>query len=153
MEVDAQGASGDNGVVPRSAGNMERGNDNQSGTETTTADGDRIRAGGGGQSGRADRSADSLANRHDNDAQCKADYTGRMLVENARRSCFPDSQNGAATDLCRNRDGAESRWPAQCVWPTLYESARRIYLPEGRFRGPETPLAARNSRISGPIES
>src|ERR1041385_6275398 len=68
-----------------------------------------------------------------------------MLVENARRSCFPDSQNGAATDLCRNRGGAESRWPAQCVWPTLYESARRIYLPEGRFRGPETPLAARNS--------
>src|ERR1041385_9581935 len=87
MEVDAQGASGDNGVVPRSAGNMERGNDNQSGTETTTADGDRIRAGGGGQSVRADRSADSLANRHDNDAQCKADYTRRIIgVKNTKKT-------------------------------------------------------------------
>src|SRR6478672_11468340 len=124
MEVGTRGAGGDRGVVPRSASNMERGNDNQSGTETTTADGDRIRAGGWGHADRADRSADSMAHRHDNDTQCKADCTGRTLAEDARRSCFADSQNGAATHVCRNRDGAESRRPAQCLWPAVYESTR-----------------------------
>src|SRR5438045_2561706 len=33
MEVDARGAGGDHGVVARCAGNLERGHDNQPGTE------------------------------------------------------------------------------------------------------------------------
>ena len=132
MEVDGRGAGGDHGVVPRSAGNMERGNDNQPGTETITAHGDRIRAGGWEQPGGADRSADSLAFWHDNKSQRKAGCAWRTLAENARGSRFPDSQNGAAANLCRNRHGAQSCRSAQRLWPAFHESARRVYLPEGR---------------------
>src|SRR5579862_2333497 len=133
MEVDGRGAGGDHGLIPRSAGHMERGNDNQPGTETTTADGDRISAGGWEQPSGADGSTDSLAFWHDNELERKADCPWRMPAEDTSRSGFPDSQNGAPADLCRNRHGAESCWPSQCLWPPFYESARRIYLPQGRL--------------------
>src|SRR5215471_3355515 len=140
MEADDRGAGGDNGLVPRSAGVMERGNDNQPGTETIAADGNRIRAGGWDHPDGPDRSADSLAVRHDNDPRCKTDCTWRMLAENARSSYFPDSPNGAAAHLCRNCRGVESRRLAQRLWPPLYDSACRIYLPEGRLGWPEAAL-------------
>src|SRR5688572_2225534 len=128
MEADAGGADGDHGLVSRSASNMERGNDNQPGTETITAHGDRIRAGGWEQPSGAGRSADSLAFWHDNESQRKAGCTWRAFVENARGSRFPDSQNGAAAHLCRNRYGAQSCRPTQRLWPAFHESARRVYL-------------------------
>src|SRR5688572_27758135 len=99
MEVDGRGAGGNHGLVPRSAGNMERGNDNQPGTETITAHGDRIRAVGWEQPSGAGRGADSLAFGHDNEPKRKADCTWRMPAENAGRSCFADSQNGIAAHL------------------------------------------------------
>src|SRR5687768_15548745 len=102
MEVDARGADGDHGPGPRSAGNLERGNDNQPGTETITAHGNRIRAGGWEQPDGTGRGADSLAFWHDNEPQRKAGRTWRMLAENAGRSCLLDSHNGAAANLCRN---------------------------------------------------
>src|SRR6516225_111522 len=113
MEADGRGAGGDNRFVPRSAGVMERRNDNQPGTETITADDNRIRAGGWDHPDGPDRSTDSLAYRHDNNPRRKADRTWRMLPKNAKKSCFPNSQNGAAAHLCGNRHGAESRRLAQ----------------------------------------
>src|SRR5262245_3475293 len=117
MEVDVRGADGDHGLVPRSASNMERGNDNQPGTEAITAHGNRIRAGGWKQPNGAGRGADSLAFWHHNESHRKAGCTWRALAENATRSRFPDSQNGAAADVCRNRHGAQSCRPAQRLWP------------------------------------
>ena len=52
--------------------------------------------------------------------QRKAGCTWRMLAENARRSRFPDSQNGAAAHLRRNRHGAQSCRPAQRLWPAFH---------------------------------
>ena len=147
-KLDARGAGGDHGLVPRSAGNMERGNDNQPGTETITAHGDRIRAGGWEQPSGADRSADSLAFWHDNEPQRKAGCTWRMLAENARRSRFPDSQNGAAAHLCRNRHGAQSCRPAQRLWPAFHQSARRVYLSEGRTGQAQAALRFETERQS-----
>src|SRR5262249_27555813 len=111
---------------------MERGNNNQPGTETITANGDRIRAGGWAQPSGAGRGADSLAFWHDNESQCEAVCTWRALAEDARRSHLPDSQNGAPTHLCGNRHGPQSCRPAQRLWPAFHESACRVYLPEGR---------------------
>ena len=119
MEVDSRGAGGNHGLVQRSTGNLERGNDNQPGAETITAYGDRIRAGGWEQPSGADRGADSLAFWHDNESQREAGCTWRMLAEDAGRSRFPDSQNGAAAHLRRNRRSTQSRRSAQRFWPAL----------------------------------
>ena len=96
----------------------------------------------------ADGSADSLAFRHDNERKRKADHARRRLTENARRSRFTDSQNGAAAHLWRNCHSAESRRPAQCLWPAFYESARRIYLSKGRVGRSESALRFESGRQS-----
>ena len=119
-KLDARGADSDHGLVSRSAGNLERGNDNQPGTETITAHGDRIRAGGWEQPSGTGRGADSLAFWHDNESQRKAGCTWRRLAENARGSRFPDSQNGATAHLCRNRHDTQSCRPAQRLWPAFH---------------------------------
>jgi hypothetical protein len=105
-------------------------------TETTTNQerkqllrmANRICAGGWEQPSGAGRSADSLAFCHDNELQREANYTWRTLAENTRRSRFPDSQDGAAAHLCRNRFRAQSCRPAQRPWPPFHHSARWVYL-------------------------
>ena len=156
MEVDGRGAGGDHGLVPRSAGNMERGNDNQPGTETITADGDRIRAGGWEQPSGADGSADSLAFWHDNELERKAGCPGECPLKTpaeavSRIHKMAPRRTYAEIATALNRAGLRSAFGRRFTSQHVGYICRRDGLAGRKPRSRSKPHGA--PEAGGPAES